>query len=122
MPSNVTFTRRGVRWCPRTMTSRQNLPRIYSILNFGQYYFEARNKAKLTRNYSYRIFENRFYTNIGYYYIALNIKLLKCAIKAEELACRYHTISGHLLDIAHLLGCLFILPLHCVAFDDVVMQ
>ena len=33
-----------------------------------------------------------------------------------------HTISAHLLDIAHLLGCLLILPLHYVAFDDVVMQ
>ena len=55
-------------------------------------------------------------------YIAINIKLLKCAIKAEELACRYHKISAHLLDIAHLLWCLLILPLHGVAFDDVVMQ
>ena len=26
------------------------------------------------------------------------------------------------LDIAHLLGCLLILPLHYIAFDDVVMQ
>ena len=29
------------------------------------------------------------------YYIALNIKWLKCAIKAEELACWYHTILAH---------------------------
>ena len=58
---------------------------------------------------------------IVFYCIAINIKFLKCAIKAEELACRYHTISAHLLDIAHLLGCLFLLPLHYVVFDDVVM-
>ena len=45
-----------------------------------------------------------------------------CDKKAEELACRYHTISAHLLDIAHLLGCLLILPLHYIGFDDVVMQ
>ena len=51
------------------------------------------------------------------YYIAI-----KRAIKAEELACRYHTIPAHLLDIAHLLGCLLILPLYYVAFDDFVMQ
>ena len=65
--------------------------------------------------------------NIHIYYVAINIKWLKCA---EELACRYHMISAHryhmisahLLDIAHLLGCLLILLLHYVAFDDVVMQ
>ena len=56
------------------------------------------------------------------YYIAINIKWLKCAIKAKELACRYHTISAHLLDIAHFLGYLLILPLHYIAFDDIVMQ
>ena len=67
-----------------------------------------------------------FIGRIYIYYIAINIKLLKCAIKAEDLACRYHPISAHLLDIAldiaHLLGCLLILPLHYVALDDVVMQ
>ena len=48
--------------------------------------------------------------------------MIKCAIKAEELACQYQSISAHLLNIAHLLGCLLILPLHNVAFDDVIMQ
>ena len=47
-------------------------------------------------------------------------KMIKMCIKAEELSCRYHTISAHLLDIAHLFGCLLILPLHFVDFDDVV--
>ena len=31
-------------------------------------------------------------------------------------------ISIHLIDIAHLIECLLILPLYYVAFDDVVMQ
>ena len=53
-------------------------------------------------------------------YIAINIKWLKCALKAEELEC--DITSAHLLDIAHLLGRFLILPLHDVAFDDVVMQ
>ena len=65
---------------------------------------------------------NKIYIYIYICYIAINIKWLKCGIKTEELACRYHTISAHLLDIAHLLGCLLILPLHDVAFDDAVMQ
>ena len=30
--------------------------------------------------------------------------------------------AAHLPNIAHLLGCLLILPLHYVAFDDVIMQ
>ena len=55
-------------------------------------------------------------------FLAINIKWLKCAIKAKELACRYHMISAHLLGIAHLLRCLLILPLHYAAFDDIVMQ
>ena len=33
--------------------------------------------------------------------------------------CRYHSISARLLDIAPLLGCPRMLPLHDVAFDDV---
>ena len=33
--------------------------------------------------------------------------------------CRYHTISARLIDIAHLLGCLRMLPLHDVTLDDV---
>ena len=36
-----------------------------------------------------------------YMYIAINIKL-KSAIKAEEQACRYHSISEHLLNIGTL--------------------
>ena len=43
------------------------------------------------------------------------------AIKSEEQAYRchgYQPISTRLLDIVRLLGCLRILPLHDVAFDD----
>ena len=36
------------------------------------------------------------------YYIAINVKWLKWAIKAEEQVCRYHSISEHLLDIGKL--------------------
>ena len=48
--------------------------------------------------------------------------MIKMCAKSRGARVRYHKISAHLLDIAHLLGCLLILPLHDVAFDDVVMQ
>ena len=64
------------------------------------------------------IYKNYIYI----YHIAMNIKWFKYVIKAKELACWYHMMLAHLLDIAYLLGCLLILPLHYVAFDDVIMQ
>ena len=52
----------------------------------------------------------------------MNIEWLKCAIKSEEQICKYHSILTRLLDIARLLGCIWLLSLRDVAFDDVLGQ
>ena len=50
------------------------------------------------------------------YYRNSSFQVMNCAIKAEEQACRYHSVSACLLDIARSRGSLNMLSLHEVAF------
>ena len=59
-----------------------------------------------------------FCNTFDYIHVALNIYDYNCGIKAELQVCGY-SISARLLDIAHLLGCLLMLSLHDVIFNDV---